>query len=98
MPDKSEKERRRQIMEDILKKKDEEFESSLPMSRGMFKSLFDFLDIELENSDCDNSLKLSHKFLASNQISNLEDVLEWLRDHGGGCDCEVLANIEDSFE
>jgi hypothetical protein len=24
-------------------------------------------------------------------------VVSWLRDHGGYCDCEVLANVEDEF-
>ena len=27
-----------------------------------------------------------------------DEVLEWLEDHGGSCDCEVLANIEEQFD
>ncbi|WP_290687210.1 DUF2695 domain-containing protein [Intestinibacter sp.] len=27
----------------------------------------------------------------------LEESIEWLEEHGGYCDCEVLANIEDLF-
>lgn len=27
-----------------------------------------------------------------------EAVLTWLEDHGGSCDCEVLANIEEQFD
>lgn len=47
MPDKNEKERRKQIMDDLKKKADQEFESSLPIDRDNFQKLFDYLDTEL---------------------------------------------------
>jgi len=25
-------------------------------------------------------------------------IIPWLEEHGGGCDCEVLANVEEEFE
>jgi len=98
MPDKSEIERRKRIMNELRKKADEEFESSLPMSRDFFKRLFDYLDIQLGEKACDNTLLLTAHFLKTNTITNTEIIIRWIQEHGGGCDCEVLANIEDSFE
>ncbi len=28
---------------------------------------------------------------------DVERIVSWLRKHGGYCDCEVLANVEDKF-
>ena len=44
MANKSEKERRKQLLNDLHKKANEEFKNSLPMSRDNFKKLFDYLD------------------------------------------------------
>jgi len=98
MPDKSEKERRKQIMEELRKKSDEEFEANLPMNREIFKKLFDHLDYKLTDNDCDNSLKLTSQFLQNSKIPNIDKTIEWLEENGGGCDCEVLANVEEIFE
>lgn len=98
MPDKSEKERRKQIMDDLKKKADQEFESSLPMSRENFKKLFDHLDIHLTKKDCDDTNSLTKTWLLQSSIEKVDEVLEWLADHGGYCDCEILANVEDQFE
>jgi Protein of unknown function (DUF2695) len=98
MPDKSEIERRKTVMIELRKKAGEEFESSLPKPRDLFKKLFDYLDIQFGEKACDNTLLLTVHFLKTNNIINSEMVVRWIQEHGGGCDCEVLADIEDSFE
>ena len=98
MPDKNEKERRKQIMDELKKKADQEFESSLPMSRDNFKKLFDHLDTELNDKGCNDTNGMTKTFLQQTQVENIEKVLEWLADHGGYCDCEILANVEEQFE
>jgi type IV secretory pathway VirB9-like protein len=98
MPDKGEKERRKKIMEELTKNSISEFEASLPTSREIFKNLFDYLEDELTKYDCDSRLTLTRKFLSNNKIINIDAILNWLLENGGGCDCEVLANIEDLFE
>ena len=98
MPNKSEKERRKQIMDDHKNKADQEFKGSLPMSRDNFKNLFDHLDKYLTNKDCDDTNSLTKTFLVQFHIQKVDEVLEWLADHGGYCDCEILANVEDQFE
>ena len=98
MPDKSEKERRKQIMDDLKRKADQEFESSLPMSRENFKKLFDHLDTHLNDKGCDNTNILTKTLLVQSNIDKVNEVLEWLAEHGGYCDCEILANVEEQFE
>jgi hypothetical protein len=98
MPDKSEKERRKLIMDDLKQKADHEFESSLPTSRENFKKLFDYLDTQLGDKDCDDTNGMTKIFLVQTNIENVDEVLEWLREHSGYCDCEILANVEEQFE
>ena len=98
MPDKSEKERRKQIKDDLKKRADQVFESSLPMSRDNFKKLFDHLDVYLTDKDCHNTNSLTKTFLLQSHNENVDEVFEWLADHGGYCDCEILANVEEQFE
>ena len=58
MANKSDKERRKQILNDLHKKVDEELENSLPMSRDNLMKLFDYLDTELNDKDCDDTNKI----------------------------------------
>jgi len=97
MPDKSEKERRKQMKRALRKKAREEFEANPPLKRVVFENPFDYLDNKLTNYGCDNSLKLTLQFLAENNIPNIYKTIEWLGENGGGCDCEVLANVEETF-
>lgn len=96
--DKKEKERRKQIRNELRQKQQEEFEKNLPMERTSFKELFDCLDDQLRKMDCDNTNKLTTGFLEKNTIINVENVLSWLAENGGYCDCEILANVEQKFE
>lgn len=65
------------------------------MKKEYFMSLFDYLDNRLE--DCDHHMTLTMAFLNENGIENVGEVLAWLREKGGYCDCEVL-NVEEQFE
>jgi malonyl CoA-acyl carrier protein transacylase len=97
MPDKSEKQRRKELLDAMKTKSREEFIKNLPMGIEKFKRLFDYLDEELSENDCDDTNKLTRDFLEKNGQQNIETVLEWLADHGGYCDCEILANVEELF-
>ena len=97
MPSKSEKEKRKEIMRQLKEKANESFLSALPMDKQSFQDLFDYLD-EKSIEGCDNTLRMTVDFLRERQIENIDRVIEWLNDNGAGCDCEVLANIEELFE
>lgn len=98
MPDKDETERRRQIRRELREKANLKFEQSLSVSREIFKSIFDFINKHLLENEWDNTLKLTRKFLEENQITNTDEVISWLQNNGGYCDCEVLYNVEEQFD
>jgi hypothetical protein len=95
---KSEKDISKQIQNELRKKASDAFEASLPMSRIKFEELFNYLDEELQEQECDNKPTLARTFLENQNITNVEAVLQWLSDKGGYCDCEILANVEEQFE
>lgn len=96
--DKNEKERRKQVLNELRERQQKEFEQSLPMDRVIFENLFHYIDNQLEENGCDDTNKLATVFLEKNKIENIETVLNWLAENGGYCDCEILANVEEKFE
>ncbi|MEY8761868.1 DUF2695 domain-containing protein [Chryseobacterium tongliaoense] len=95
---KNEKGHRKQIRNELRQKQQEEFEKSLPVERKRFEELFDYLDHTLEEIGCDDTHTLTTEFLKKNKVINIENVLNWLAENGGYCDCEILANVEEKFE
>ncbi len=79
-------------------KKDQEvkFLASLPFTQQIFQELFDFLDVRLESDLCAHDFKLTTQFLKSKNI-DINNHLSFFIDNGGGCDCEVLMNMEELF-
>ena len=75
----------------------EQARAALPLSDRDFEDLFETLDRDLAESGCDHTRRLTVAFLEQREISP-EPVLKWLDDHGGYCDCEVLANVEKHWE
>jgi hypothetical protein len=98
MPSKSEKEQRKQLLNNLREKATQEFEQSLPMSRASFTKLFDYLDKELASQACDYTPKLTQAFLDSLGVVNTAVIFKLLAKKGGYCDCEILANVEEKFE
>ena len=98
MPDKKEVERRKQIAREKKFESRQEFEKSLPMSSENFKSLFDYLDKQLTKNGCDHNFKFSLNYLQSLELNNIDNIIKWLGENGGYCDCEILANVEDKFD
>jgi len=69
--------------------------ASSPISKCDLINLFDFLrhkDVSL----CDHTLKETTAYLEERGLP-VEDVLQWLRQNGGYCDCEVIYNVEEKF-
>ncbi|SDC86802.1 DUF2695 domain-containing protein [Pedobacter soli] len=89
---------RKQIRDELRFKALKEFQARLPMSQDQFKNLFDYLDLAFEHEKCNDDHALTIRFLNITGINNVEDVIKWLTDHNGFCDCEVLANVEEQFE
>ncbi len=72
----------------------EQFRESLPMGVELFVALFAKLE---QMEDCAGDLRQTVAFLEEHRILG-EPILDWLMEHGGGCDCEVLNNVQEAFE
>lgn len=70
--------------------------ASLPIPIAKMRALFDFIDQQLSEEACDDTLRYTLSFLSQNGI-DAGPTTEWLKKHGGYCDCEVLANSEAKF-
>jgi hypothetical protein len=97
MASKSEKENRKEILRSLREKEKVDFIKSLPMDKETFNELFDYLDERL-GEGCDHTINMTLDFLKDKEVKNIDQVVEWLNDKGGYCDCEVLANVEEMFE
>jgi hypothetical protein len=73
--------------------------ASIPIPHEDLRSLLDHLDAHFDQDDeyCDHTLRITAAFLQQRGLAH-ETVLPWLREHGGYCDCEVLANVGGTFE
>lgn len=96
MTSKEEKRRRAALVHAIVDEDTKKAIEAMPASLAHLGQLFDHLDAELENG-CDHTPKITTEFLATHNLK-IERVLSWLRDQGGHCDCEILANIEEAWE
>lgn len=68
---------------------------SIPIPPADLRELFDYLDRK-DAPPCDHTLRQTTRFLQDRKFS-AERVVPWLHEHGGYCDCEVLANVESKF-
>lgn len=93
----TDKNRRKQIRDELRLKARNEFDAKLPMSKDKFKSLFDYLDLALQDEKCNDDHVITLRFLNLIGLSNVDDVVASLIDNDGYCDCETLANVEELF-
>ena len=61
-------------------------------------SLFEYLEAQLDETDCDHSNRHTQKWLDMNIAeNNRKAVLTEIGDMGGYCDCEVLMNCYEEY-
>jgi hypothetical protein len=95
MPGKDEKARRKELMHSLRDGQRKSARESLPLAVSTLKDLFDFLDERLSDAECDHSLRLTRQFMQQRAIDEGQ-VIPWLEQNGGYCDCEVIANVEEA--
>lgn len=64
----------------------------LPITVAELDALFGYLQRELAESGCDNTLRTTSNWLGERN-HDVAAVSTWLRERGGYCDCEVLLNV-----
>ncbi len=67
--------------------------SWMPLESSQLESLIDWLDEEVPIKGCNHDLSLTTEWLKANNCP-VHPTLMALLAHGGGCDCEVVMNVE----
>jgi len=88
----AERERRR-LRAEYKRSERRAWEAQLPLTLADLRALLDHLDTELGVRGCDHTFAATEAWLAAHE-HDVERVIEGLRTLGGGCDCEVLANVD----
>ena len=70
--------------------------SAFPLPSNLLEAMFNEIEERTGNEGCDHSQRFTKQWLSDNQ-QPADDVLAWLKLHGGFCDCEVLANPYDHW-
>jgi hypothetical protein len=95
MTSQAERDRRKAMMRAARQRERQEAEAQMPLGRDDLAALLDHLGEALAEG-CDHSLRLTKRFLSGHSLSE-EAIIPWLREQGGYCDCEVLANVENAW-
>ena len=72
-------------------------QDAFPITNSLLESMFEVVDAEVACAGCDHTLRFTEKWISQNKQPRIE-ILSWLSEHGGSCDCEVLANAADHWE
>ena len=97
MPSQEEKQCRKAIQNELMQKANAEKLAALPILKEKLQAFFDYLDQQLSEHDCDDTLRFTQEFAASHNLA-FEPIKQWLGHLGGYCDCEALANVEEKYE
>lgn len=92
----SDPERKRALKVLLKAEEHENLLSSMALSVADLKALLAHLGFASEHG-CDHTLSKTLDFLAARKLEPTS-VISWLQEHGGYCDCEVLANVESDYE
>jgi hypothetical protein len=94
MTDKGRKrELKRQAKARMAEQAETNWEESMLLEPEQLRALLDYLDRALAEEGCDHTLRLTGRWAAQKEIDT-EALAGSLAEFGGGCDCEVLANVD----
>jgi len=70
---------------------------AFPIPDSLLEAMFKAVEAKVETMGCDHTLRFTESWIVENTQPE-EKVISWLHEHGGFCDCEVLANAADHWE
>ena len=69
------------------------------LSKTKVRKLFQYLESQLSETPCDNTLHFTEQWLTNNlPQEKIESVIAELNEMGGYCDCEVLLNCYEKYD
>ena len=69
------------------------FFESLPIKKAEIELLFEYIEDELYETECDHTARFALYFLMKNNLP-FPKIIAWLNANGGYCDCKIMENIE----
>ena len=72
-------------------------QDAFPISDSLLKSMFEAVDAKVSAAGCDHTLRFTESWIEENKQPEVK-IRSWLKEQGGLCDCEVLANAADHWE
>lgn len=64
------------------------------LSNECLLELLDYIDSQMTFRPCKGDLSITIDFLRKIGCRDIEGTVSWLKEYGGYCDCEVLANMD----
>lgn len=71
--------------------------ATFPLSDPLLESLFESVERSVDEHGCDHTLRFTEQWLLDHP-GNREQVIDWLQQNGGYCDCEVCGNAADYWK
>ena len=73
----------------------EKAEAELPAPLPVLREMFGWLEKKLDATPCDHTHRFTVQYARTHELDE-ETLVDWVRTYGGACDCEVLAQVENS--
>ena len=73
----------------------EKAEAELPAPLPVLREMFGWLEKKLDATPCDHTHRFTVQYARTHELDE-ETLVDWVRTYGGVCDCEVLAQVENS--
>lgn len=91
------KDEKKRLQRELRSQQRASLRDSLPMTPTDFHEMLDMVDVGLQSQNCDHTKRLTAAWLEQ-KGHDVPTIVQWLEEHGGYCDCEILANIGDIIE
>jgi hypothetical protein len=72
-------------------------QAAFPLPNELLESLFASVEAKINKEGCDHSHRFTDSWVSEHKQPR-DPILKWLEEHGGFCDCEVVANAQDHWE
>jgi hypothetical protein len=74
----------------------EKYFASLPIEKAQLEKMFEFIEDELYEFECDHTTNFALQYLLKNNLP-FPKIIAWLNANGGYCDCKIMENIESEW-
>ena len=71
----------------------EEFFVLLPITKEEMEAMFEFIEDELYDAECNDTARFAMQFMLNENLP-FPKILAWLNANGGHCDCKIMQDIE----